>query len=469
MNAWSSPYIPVELGASIFVSINYILHSAARRFNLTLSSFEDPRPANTPELGIWTGEDMVLQTSGGEGWWDMAKLLWRYGLAPLYTKRLMKSTVDKFLNMYSEPIFPFASLSNAAYRVGLTAVTAATGEQFLKENGISEKFSNEIIQASTRVNYAQNLGLIHGLETMVCMATDGAMAVRGGNWQIFDHMVRESGATLNLNTSVQRIQKQPDGTYLLSTDSGTETFDEVVLTAPLQFSSLVIDPAPKYVPDQIPYVNLHVTLFASPHRLSPAAFNLKPDNPVPQFVLTTLAPGENPGSDKNGVGKAGFFSISVVSESRNPTSDPPGRPEIIYKIFSPMRIDAKFLSHILGHSIPSSTDKTDESPGDGENVTWIYRKLWQSYPYEYPRVTFDKIRIDDGLWYTSGIESFISTMETSALMGKNVARLLVDGWVGDGVGKEDVLRDVEEKVWGREEWDYEGLNGGRQQVLRSRL
>jgi prenylcysteine oxidase/farnesylcysteine lyase len=35
------------------------------------------------------------------------------------------------------------------------------------------------------------------------------------------------------------------------------------------------------------------------------------------------------------------------------------------------------------------------------------------------------------LWYTSGIERFISTMETSALMGKNVARLVVDGWLED--------------------------------------
>ena len=32
------------------------------------------------------------------------------------------------------------------------------------------------------------------------------------------------------------------------------------------------------------------------------------------------------------------------------------------------------------------------------------------------------------MWYTSGIESFISTMETSSLMGMNVARLIADGW-----------------------------------------
>ena len=41
------------------------------------------------------------------------------------------------------------------------------------------------------------------------------------------------------------------------------------------------------------------------------------------------------------------------------------------------------------------------------------------------------------MWYTSGIESFISTMETSSLMGMNVARLVVDRWNGKGKGDEE--------------------------------
>jgi hypothetical protein len=66
------------------------------------------------------------------------------------------------------------------------------------------------------------------------------------------------------------------------------------------------------------------------------------------------------------------------------------------------------------------------------DVSWSYEKVWHSYPYELPRITFERIRLEGrasdprGIWYTSGIETFISTMETSALMGKNVARLIVD-------------------------------------------
>ena len=44
-------------------------------------------------------------------------------------------------------------------------------------------------------------------------------------------------------------------------------------------------------------------------------------------------------------------------------------------------------------------------------------------------MTFEDLELARGLYYTSGIESFISTMETSALMGKNVAQLIVDDYL----------------------------------------
>ena len=56
--------------------------------------------------------------------------------------------------------------------------------------------------------------------------------------------------------------------------------------------------------------------------------------------------------------------------------------------------------------------------------------MFYSYPQALPRVTFQDPIIGPGLYYTSGMESFISTMETNALMGKNVARLIVDDMLG---------------------------------------
>ena len=147
--------------------------SAMKHFNLSPASHDIAAQLALPDLGVWNGKEFVLVTTSEDGWWDKARLLWRYGTAPLWTNRLMKDAVGRFLRMYEEPVFPWKSLSEVVEEVGLLGVTGVTGEQYLKKNGVGDVFSREVIQASTRVNYASNLGYIHGLETMVCMATNG--------------------------------------------------------------------------------------------------------------------------------------------------------------------------------------------------------------------------------------------------------------------------------------------------------
>lgn len=226
-------------------------------------------------------------------------------------------------------------------------------------------------------------------------------------------MLKASGANVLLNTSVPSIQRQPNSTYTLEASSSFEAIspsnhDTIIIAAPLQFADLTLTPPPINPPFKIPYVDLHVTLFTSPHRLNPKAFNLAATDQVPTTVLTV--PGASPHI---------YFSISTLRIVTNPQT---GQPEYLYKIFSPARLSSSWIESILL-----------SSPRDPENVaaiTWIYEKLWQSYPYTLPRVTFEDIQLDEEgkVWYTSGIESFISTMETSSLMGMNVARLVVDGW-----------------------------------------
>jgi prenylcysteine oxidase/farnesylcysteine lyase len=426
VNAWDDPLSPaVELGGSIFVEVNRIMMEAMETFNLSAASHNVVATLNVPGLGIWNGQEFVIVSNAGETLWDKAKLVWRYGAATLWrTDRLMKSAVGKFLTMYDEPVFPWKSLSDAVERVGLLEATGVTGDQYLKTNGIGERFAREMIQASTRVNYASNLPYIHGLETMVCMATNGAKQIEGGNWQIFAHMLKASHADVHLNTTIAQISKQQNGSYEITTHAGhTSIFDDVILASPFQYSDLIIDPTPKHVPDEIPYMALYTTLFSSPFALDRGAFNLDAGTPVPQNVLTTLPPSESP---IDGAGSPSFYSISIVDAGLNPTSTPP-RFEYIYKIFSPGRVNSTFLSHILGQEV---SDEEAEHGDPNGSVGWIHHKLWYSYPREYPRVTFEEIELDEGLWYTSGIESFISTMETSALSGKNVARLVRDKWAG---------------------------------------
>lgn len=94
---------------------------------------------------------------------------------------------------------------------------------------------------------------------------------------------------------------------------------------------------------------------------------------------------------------------------------------------------------MLGVTIPKDFTGVTTSEGEGEPdvvnpISWYYPHVFHSYPKAYPRVTFQDPVIRDGLYYTSGMESFISTMETNALMGMNVARLIVDGILGSQDG-----------------------------------
>ncbi len=435
VNVYDDPTQPVELGASIFVKANKNLFSAAQEFGLSMTAVGGTRAKESPViLGVWNGKEFVFrQDYGGNYWWNVGKLFWKYGLAPMRLQRAVKETVGKFLKMYETPHFPFRSLYQVVQDLDLSATIAVKGETFLAEHSIDPPFSTEVIQASSRVNYAQNLGLIHGLETMVCMSTDGAMAIEGGNWQIFDSMLKAAGAHVRLGGQVSEIHKSGNGTYSIvsaaddstsvASQDHTDSFDSVIVASPLQFSDIKFSPSLLNPPDKIPYVKLQVTIFASQHLLSPTAFKLPDGASVPQVILTTLPPELDLGSREDGVGPAGFFSISTLGTVSNPSSNPP-RTEFLYKVFSPEPLTSAFVSDILG--LPNSQGGLSSIAK--EDISWLYERTWDSYPYLYPRVTFDEPQLDANLWYTSGIESFISTMETSSLMGMNVARLVVDDW-----------------------------------------
>ena len=147
INAWNDAQFPVELGASIFVAVNHILANASRDFGLRAATRSVHDSAAMPDLGIWDGSQFVFTMAKEDGWWDFAKLFWRYGYAPVKANSLMKETVGKFLDMYEAPVFPWKSLTQAVMEVGLVEATGVTGEQYLKHKGVGDLFARDIIQA----------------------------------------------------------------------------------------------------------------------------------------------------------------------------------------------------------------------------------------------------------------------------------------------------------------------------------
>ncbi|KAK3385707.1 Prenylcysteine lyase-domain-containing protein [Podospora didyma] len=439
----------VELGASIFIQKNHILYGALKDFDLAP---RDPDEDSDPTLGIWNGDEFVFTINQNHSfWWNALKVLMKYGFAaPRRTQQLMEQTIGKFLRLYEEPFFPFRSLTQRSYELGLVDVTGVTGEQLLKQNSIGDLYAHDIIQASTRVNYASNIARIHGLDTMVSMAPEGAMAVAGGNWQIFQKMVDKSGAGVVLNTSVasigivsQKDEPSDRPKYILGTASSSAAsdsneeypvhFDDVIIATPFQFSKIsAAHGVIQHTIDEIPYVQLHVTIFATAFSFNPEFFGLEATATVPGTVLTTLGKDDDPSSGVQGAGKAGFFSISTLRKAVNPKTE---RTEYLYKIFSPEAVTPEFLSRLFGVDVPSTFVSESNSANSTANpISWYHPHVFNSYPKALPRLTFQDPIVGPGLYYTSGMESFISTMETNALMGKNVARLILDDILGVASG-----------------------------------
>jgi prenylcysteine oxidase/farnesylcysteine lyase len=281
------------------------------------------------------------------------------------------------------------------------------------------------------------------------MATDGAVSIDGGNWRIFDGAVKAAKADIRLDTTVTELLRNDDGTIRITSHPSDELdspqsideaeFDEVIIAGPLQYSGVSISPPLEHIPDEIPYVKLHVTLFASPHRISPKYFGLDGrKDQVPESILTTLPEGLNLGQNPHGVGPAEFWSISTlrtVDYSTIIDGEDHQETHYVYKIFSPERPTAEFIAEIFEIDYQKDTGSVvtphaNTTIGDlpETEISWFHEKLWHPYPLLYPRVTFEETLLAPGVWYTGGIESFISTMETSALMGRNVAALMVQSW-----------------------------------------
>ncbi|AEO68308.1 uncharacterized protein THITE_2145487 [Thermothielavioides terrestris NRRL 8126] len=445
-----------ELGASIFVPVNHILNDSVTEFNLSTRAAETD---SSSIIGIWDGDRFVFTLDRSQpSWWKGLKVALRYGLtSPWRAEQFTAATIAKFLRIYDAPFFPFPSLTQRAQDLGLDAFTGVTGEQVLKENKIGALYAHDVVQASTRVNYASNIAVLHGLHTLVSLAANGAIGVRGGNWQIFSEMARRSSAFLALNTTVVAIDKGEDAAsdrprYTLQTTSGiapddTTTypvaFDNVIIATPYQFSGMSAGLGVLDSPiEAVPYVELHVTIFTSPSWFSPRFFGLRSSQKPPGLVLTTLASTDTPDSGVAGAGKAGFFSLSNIGKAINPKTL---REENVYKVFSPEALTPDFLSRLLGSTVPETFT------GEASPITWYHAHVFHSYPKAYPRVKFQDPVVGQGVYYTAGMESFISTMETNALMGKNVARLIVDDMLitrsssglergGDGVAWEDKQR-----------------------------
>ncbi len=84
------------------------------------------------------------------------------------------------MDSYTPGLARWSSVAELSDKLDFDDYTAQTGLTLYTSKGINPLFTKELIDVATRVNYAQDIDKIHGLEALVSMAANGAFAVEGG-------------------------------------------------------------------------------------------------------------------------------------------------------------------------------------------------------------------------------------------------------------------------------------------------
>lgn len=320
--------------------------------------------------------------------------------------------------LYAPDAPRFENLTSLVGALNWTSLASRTTAEFLDAEDINPQWTRELVEAATRVNYAQNVDSIHALEGLCSLAATGASSVKGGNFQIFEQFLERSGASVHLNTTVISLAYHADTALWRVSTLGLapvpHAYRAVVLAAPLHQAAIYISP-PGFadVPPPQPYVRLHVTLLTTPSSSpNPARFNAN-DSRVPTYIMTSY----------NGVRQhvspdPDFVAMAFHGQLKNADGElyqGVYGEEHIVKIFSRQRLADEWLEDMFG------------------NVGWLMRKEWDAYPVLTPTTTFPSIKLARGLYYVNAFEPLISTMETETVAARNAVDLLLRDEFGASV------------------------------------
>ncbi|PWY98415.1 hypothetical protein BCV70DRAFT_212782 [Testicularia cyperi] len=486
-------YEPIELGASIYADVNYNLRRAVKEFQLETGA----QNGYAGQMGVWDGQQFLFE-GDASSWWTSAKFFLRYGYSAVTAENLVKKQLSFFSGLYdpaflhasrstaekralgvSQSNFPWHTIEELAQAVNVSSLAATTGLEYFKEHRVSELFIEEMIEAATRVNYAQDSDQIHGFGALVSLAASGATGVKDGNYRIFEEFFRRSGAKMLTGKEgevtgivrfdrVRRRSSQPmmssnhhsagrsaDATeepqwYIGSKSGEGDVYDAVVIATPWHNAGITLLNTEKRVKSR-PFVHLHVTLLATTATgPKPAYFGLGSQDAVPRTILTSdesvrqalrshapihESPGDsNPASHNSADAKPtmlkkphlDFFSLNYLRPLRSRAADSnvstdgsnqddSRSKEHVVKIFSNEAVSDELLDRLFG----------------SETITWLRRHEWDSYPLLEPTTHFPNIQVDENLYYSNAMESLVSTMETSTVSARNTVALLLKKWYGD--------------------------------------
>eukprot|EP01064_Diplonema_japonicum_P011784 TRINITY_DN19239_c0_g1_i2.p1 TRINITY_DN19239_c0_g1~~TRINITY_DN19239_c0_g1_i2.p1 ORF type:complete len:629 (+),score=195.81 TRINITY_DN19239_c0_g1_i2:48-1934(+) len=348
--------------------------------------------------GVWNGRDIVFKQSASDVGMVLS-MIWRYGLSPLYSQRLVDEVSDKLEEVYSllSNSHPWTSHEDLLRQLHLYDTSQQDLRSLLRNNGFNAAFMDEIVEGIIRSNYGQPLSGTNALAGLLAMKSgaDELYAAKNGNVCIVEELLRQSQVDIMNETRVVSIHRtnreNASQSVILKYDKlgaeNTAHFDAVVMAAPADLADIDIFDSRhvRYQTNPNHYVITHVTLVLC-NGLSPHYFRLLKSESDPSLLLTMEED------------VAVFSSLGLYKKLHS---------QAVYKILSRELLTEELLDKMF-------INKTD-----------VMRHTWHAYPELKQLQSYPPLKIDEYIYYPSGFERVLPLMEGVVLSARNVVNMLL--------------------------------------------
>ena len=403
---------PLEAGASIIHHTNAYL----RNLSLTLNLNTSVAKKDNSRMGIWDahGRQFVFTTTAFS-FINLLKLLWHFGLSFFHLLSHVNQVRDRWLHLY--PL----QLANTSYPTPEALLQALTLYSFTQQSiasylsDLPSRIMAQLVTPVLRVNYNQqsSINALAGSVGLIPLTDDDVFAIDGGNRQLIEGAIRLSLANLFLNRSVHSLRHTAEGAYELAGTGWLDTFDAVVIAAPLDQAELAVNLSTP-VPTR-EYKRTVATFVTGVINASYFGYSTPAD--LPSTILTTDCTADPPSV-------CAFSSFSqYYSNATSNTS--------VYKLFSSQVLTEEVLGELFVEV-------------KGKVEVWD----WLAYPvfHEVEQLSSWTLGLEGGgsVWYANAFEQAVSCMECAAVSAKNVALLIKEELVRRG--PERARRQLEKAV-----------------------
>ncbi|KAG7516336.1 prenylcysteine oxidase-like [Solea senegalensis] len=417
-----------ESGGSIIHSLNLHMQDFVKQLGLKYCR------SVAGKMAVFNGDEVILEETD---WYllDLFRLWWRYGISFIRLQMWVEEIMEKFMRIYKYQAHGYAfssveQLLDSLGGAGFINMTRRPLSDSLLELGVSQRFIDEVIAPTMRVNYGQNISIPAFIGAVSLAGTqNNQWAVEGGNKLVCSGLLKMANANL-LQAEVNTISPVQIGealqyqlTFTTAAGTGSELYDIVVLAMPLQSSVSSEIQFQGFSPlfDRFPS-HYHTTVATIVHGYLNTSFFSYPDPRL--FPFASILTTEAPDLFFNSVASVCPVNISAGFRRKQP------QEAGVYRIFSPQPLDKPHLKTLF------------------RSYYSVQMTEWKSCPRYGSSQDLSPLELHPNLYYLNEIEWAGTAMEMSSVAAKNIALLAYHRWNRqmDKVDQKDLMHRIKTEL-----------------------